>query len=76
MSEDVFLSKLAEILAVNRKDMGQFKLDFNNWDSLMVIETIAAIDQHFGVTVPTKKLTACKSVEELLRLIRNNLEPS
>lgn len=77
MSEAIFLAKLAQALEVSEEDMSeQFKLDYENWDSLTLVATIAAIDEQFGIAVPTKQLTACASVGDLLELIRGRLKPS
>lgn len=73
MSEDVFLAKLAGILEVNKDDLNdQYVLDADNWDSLVVVATIAAIDEQFNITVPTKELSECVSVADLLALIRRS----
>lgn len=73
MSEDVFMTKLAGILEVNKDDLNdQYVLDADNWDSLVVVATIAAIDEQFNITVPTKELSECVSVADLLALIRRS----
>lgn len=73
MSEDVFLAQLAGILEVNKDDLNdQYVLDADNWDSLVVVATISAIDEQFNITVPTKELSECVSVADLLALIRRS----
>jgi acyl carrier protein len=73
MSDDVFLGKLAGILEVNKDDLNdQYVLDADNWDSLVVVATIAAIDEQFNITVPTKELSEVVSVADLLALIRRS----
>ncbi|MEP6913754.1 MAG: phosphopantetheine-binding protein [bacterium] len=73
MTDDAFLVKLSAILEVGADEVNeQFKLDYGNWDSLTVMATIAAIDEHFDLTVSPKELAACSSVKDLLELIRAN----
>lgn len=70
MTEDPFLKKLSAILEVDATLLNeQFKLDYANWDSLTVMATIAAIDEHFDVSVGPKQLAACSSIRDLLALI-------
>jgi acyl carrier protein len=72
MTKDAFLTKLAEILEVKAEDInGQFKLDYKNWDSLRVMATIAAIDEHFDVVVSPEQLEACASAKDLFELIKH-----
>lgn len=69
-----FLAKLAEVFEV---DANLVQMDFplaERWDSVAVLTTIAAIDEHFDVTVPVDDLTACTSVAELLALVRRSLD--
>jgi acyl carrier protein len=67
-----FYVKLAEVFEV-KPDMIQpdFPLA-GRWDSLAVLGTIAAIDQHFGVTIPVDELTQSMSVADLLALVAKN----
>jgi len=77
VSETIFLVKLAQILGVSREKIDeQFKLDYGNWDSLALVGTIVAIDEQFGITVPTKQLIACASVGDLMESIRERLKQS
>jgi acyl carrier protein len=39
------------------------------WDSLAVIGFIALLDQHFGVSVPSRKILECKTVADLAGLV-------
>lgn len=73
MAEDAFLTKLAPILEVSREDLtDDFKLEYGNWDSLTVMATIAAIDEHYDLSVSPNELAACSSIKDLLELIRTN----
>jgi acyl carrier protein len=46
-----------------------YQLDESNWDSIMVISSMALIDKHFNVIVPGEALLSCRSVRDVLRLI-------
>jgi len=54
----------------NRADDGA-AIDPESWDSVDVLDLIAAIDESFSVTVPVDKLNACRTVGELRALIRS-----
>ena len=72
MTKDAFLTKLAEILEVKAEDINeQFKLDYKNWDSLRVMATIAAIDEHFDIVVSPEQLETCASAKDLFELIKH-----
>lgn len=40
------------------------------WDSVEVLDLIAAIDESYGITVATSALNECRTVGELRGLIR------
>lgn len=44
------------------------------WDSLAVVGFIAVVDQHFRVTLSASKLSACKTVPDLIALLPEPLE--
>ena len=71
MDQQAFFSQLADVLQVNPAEVNEaFRLTPENWDSMAILATIALIDTHFGMTVPTNELTACKSVGAVLELVR------
>lgn len=41
----------------------------DTWDSLNHINIIGAIEQEFGITLPTENLGACMSVAQLKKLL-------
>lgn len=41
----------------------------DTWDSLNHINIIGAIEQEFGITLPTENLGACMSVAQLKQLL-------
>lgn len=71
MTEDAFLAALSTILEVSPEDLNeQFKLEYGNRDSLTVMATIAAIDEHFDVSLSPKQLETCSSLKDLFELIK------
>jgi acyl carrier protein len=71
--EKAFLNRLARVLEVAPESIdAPFVLDDRNWDSVAIISTIALIDDHFDTTVSGEGLQNCKSVGELLDLIRKS----
>ncbi len=64
-----FFAKLAEVFEV---DPHAIQPDFalaERWDSVVVLATIAAINEQFGITVPVDELTQSTSVAELLAVV-------
>ena len=39
------------------------------WDSLAVVSFIGLVDEQLGVTLEPKRVSACKSVEDLVALL-------
>lgn len=75
MDEQAFLAKLGDVLQVNGGELNQdFALTADNWDSGAHLAAIALIDEEYGITVPARDLTACKSVGALLELVRQTLQ--
>jgi acyl carrier protein len=73
-AESEFLATLSTVLEVDPSALTeQFTLAYGNWDSLTVMSTIAAIDQHFDVFVTPPELFECSSVKDLLGLVRIKL---
>jgi acyl carrier protein len=69
-----FLAKLAAVFEV---ETSAIQPDFSlsgRWDSMAVLATIALIDENFDVTVPIEELTECRSVADLLSLVRQSVE--
>lgn len=72
MDIESFLNDMAELFSVNRKDLtDDFQLDVNtNWDSLTIISMIALMDDHFRVEVSGEKLRQCKSLGQVIDLVK------
>jgi acyl carrier protein len=70
MSE--FYEGLAEILEVDVSEVTpELSLDEGAWDSLAVVSTIALIDDVYDVTVHPDRLTDCKIVADIEKLVES-----
>lgn len=71
MNDAPFLAKLAEISKTPPDALNDETLIVpEGWDSVEVLDLIAAIDESYGVTVATNALNQCTTVGELRALIR------
>ena len=75
MSEQQFLEKLGEILEVET-----FKLvpdtpleSISGWDSIGQITTLGFLDETFSVQPPTGYLATCRTVADVMALVREYL---
>lgn len=68
MSE--FYEGLAEILEVETNEISSdTELEEGAWDSLAVVSTIALIDDVYDITVHPEKLSECKTVGDIEKLV-------
>lgn len=76
MNKDYLLTDLAKLLMVDKSLLnGSFNLSEElNWDSLSVVSTVAAIDQHYNVSIKGTELMHCNSVGDLFSLIEKRLQ--
>jgi acyl carrier protein len=66
-----FLESLALALETDRSLLNdQFRLAYANWDSLLVMSTVAAVDQHFDIILDPEELFQCSSVRSLFELLK------
>ncbi len=70
MNHEPFLNKLGALTEGAVDDATA--IDPRNWDSVDVLDLIAAIDESYDVTVPVDQLNSCRTVGELRQLIRTN----
>ncbi len=75
MNTDDLLTDLAKLLMVDKSVLNNsFQLSSDaNWDSLSVVSTVAAIDQHYKVPVTGTELMHCKSIGDIFSLIEKRL---
>lgn len=70
MSHQPFETKLAEILGV--ENVGdETAIAPVEWDSVVVLDLISAIDESYGVTIPTNDLNQCRTAGDLRTRIRS-----
>ena len=75
MDQDAFLNGLADVLRMEGGIVQpDLELDPDTWDSMAVMECIALIDEMAGITLPAGELAGCRSVGQLLDLIRDKLD--
>jgi acyl carrier protein len=64
------LRKLAAIVKINPDELTDAsEIDLAGWDSVEVLELIAAIDEAYGVTIPLASMNKCRNAGELRTLI-------
>ena len=65
-----FYEGLAEILEVEPDEVSaDTGLEEGAWDSLAVVSTIALIDDVYDITVHPEKLSECKTVGDIEKLV-------
>ena len=69
-TEEPFLAKLAELAKAAPGDLtDDVSIQPADWDSVDLLDLIAAIDDAYGVTVDTKAINSCRTVGELRGLV-------
>lgn len=66
--DEPFFAKLRELNQGNIDDDASIQPE--SWDSVELLDLIAAIDESYDVTVPVERLKACRTVDDLRQLIR------
>jgi acyl carrier protein len=70
MNDELFLDKLSEISKIARVEMTDAsEITPAEWDSVELLDLIAAIDDAYGVTISTESLNGAGTVGELRSLI-------
>jgi acyl carrier protein len=74
MDKNTFYRSLDEMLEVDSGTVqGSDKLaDLESWNSLAVISFIAMADSQYKVSLPAKAITACRTVDDLAKLVEEN----
>lgn len=68
--QEPFLAKLADLARVSREALDDgVEIQPAEWDSVDLLDLIAAVDEAFGVTVDIKEMNRCKTVGELRTLV-------
>lgn len=72
MASNPFLVKLAEVAKLLPAEMeDSTAISPAEWDSIDLLDLIAAIDESYGVTVPVESINGCHTVGELRTLVEN-----
>lgn len=70
MTSQEIIELIASIAEVNAESLeGKTSLEEIEWDSLMDLSFIAAVDKHTGKTISTQGLAAAKTVADLQALL-------
>jgi acyl carrier protein len=71
MTKIEFFHLLDDLLTQPRGTLkGSEKLaELRKWDSLVILEFIALLDEHFGMTVPADMIIACRTTGDLAALV-------
>ena len=72
--ENKLIEIVAEALEIDQDDArNDLILDpEDNWDSIAMLSVIASIDEEFDVQLDGDELAACKSLSQILNLLKDN----
>lgn len=70
---DDFYENLAEILDVDEVKAEDELDDFENWDSLGILEIIVMIDEKYGVTIDGKEVKPLTTAGDLEKLVKTKM---
>lgn len=68
-----FYAELAELLEVDEVERDNVLEDFENWDSLGILEVISMIDEKYGVTIDSKEVKTLETVGDLEDLVKSKM---
>ena len=69
-----FFEEFSSVIGVERSSISNnSRLDELEWDSMALISTMALIDEIFGTVVSGDKLTECKTIGDILALVKPNV---
>ena len=72
--ENKLIEIVAEALEIDQDDArNDLILDpEDNWDSIAMLSVIASIDEEFDVQLDGDELAACRSLSQILNLLKDN----
>ena len=72
--ENKLIEIVAEALEIDQSDArNDLILDpEDNWDSIAMLSVIASIDEEFDVQLDGDELAACRSLSQILNLLKDN----
>jgi acyl carrier protein len=66
-----FAAGMAEIFEVDESDMNDaYALSTDNWNSLAIVSTIALGDELYGVVLNGQALSKCKTLGDVVAMIK------
>lgn len=68
-----FYAELAELMEVDEVERDNVLEDFENWDSLGILEVISMIDEKYGVTIDSKEVKTLETVGDLEDLVKSKM---
>lgn len=76
MKRSNFVNLIEDVLEEDLNTLnGSEILENVGWDSLTFVSFIAKVDTELGVTLAPAKIVECKSVNDLVELVSEHLEP-
>lgn len=75
MKRTDFVNLIEDVLEEDLNTLnGSESLDDVGWDSLTFVSFIAKVDSELGVTLAPAKIAECKTVNDLVELVSEQLE--
>jgi acyl carrier protein len=70
------LEALEELLQLPSGSLkGKEKLtDYNQWDSLAMIEFVAMVDERFGIDIYPEDVRRCRTVDDLVEAVSSQIQ--
>lgn len=75
MKKSEFINLIEDILEEDPGIDVSGALDDFGWDSITFMSFIAKVDSELGVTLAPAKIAECKTVNDLIELVSEHLEP-
>ena len=73
-SKEQLLLNIANAIHVDSENisLGSSNVDFDEWDSMGILEIMTMLDSKYGVRVEAGDASACNSVKGIIRLLELN----
>ncbi len=69
---DIFYEEFSSLMGIGKSSFSNdTKLSDLDWDSMALISTMALVDEVFGIVVSGDKLTKCKTVNDIISLVKD-----
>lgn len=65
------LNEIAKLLQIDSKDLDTHAPvnSYGNWDSLVVVSSIALIDQEYNILLNASEIETCQTMNDIFKLI-------